>query len=177
MTPTELSTADEFTFSDGSEYRVISSPAKPEREALVMEMVFQPDCLAPPPHVHPNSSDTFEVQEGMIEVRANGKWRPLDAGQSITAKPGQVHTFRNRAHDPVRVRNVHDPALSFERYLRTIDAVLRDQGFTKVTARAAIYLAMIEREHTETIRPAPALRLPMAMLAGLGRAMGLRLPN
>jgi hypothetical protein len=75
------------------------------------------------------------------------------------------------------VRNVHDPAHRFEHYLRQIDAVLREQGFTKVTPRAAVYLAMIDREHSETIRPAPALRAPMALLAALGRAMRLQLPE
>lgn len=169
--------ADRFTFTDGSEYTVLTRPSNPEREPLVMEMVFQPGCLAPPPHVHPSSSDTFEVLEGMIEVRANGKWHRVQAGQSITAKPGQVHTFRNRADAAARVRNVHDPAHSFESYLRHIEAVLREQGFTKVTPRAVLYLAMIERRHAKTIRPAPALRMPMTILAALGRVMGLRLPN
>ncbi|HWX75203.1 MAG TPA: hypothetical protein VNZ05_07850 [Solirubrobacteraceae bacterium] len=50
-----LTAAERFTFPDGSEYAVISSPANPEREPLVMEMVYQPRCLAPPPHVRPNA--------------------------------------------------------------------------------------------------------------------------
>jgi quercetin dioxygenase-like cupin family protein len=177
MTPTELTSADEFAFPEGSRYKVIAAPANPEHEPLVMEMVYQPRCLAPPPHVHPNASDTFEVLDGTIEVRANGRWHRLQAGESITARPGEVHTFRNRGQASVRVRNVHDPAHSFERYLRRIDAVLREKGFTKVTPRAVLYLAMIERAHAETIRPAPALRVPMAVLASLGRIMRLRLPG
>lgn len=63
--------AEQFTFPDGSQFRVVSSPENPGREPLVMEMVFPPGCLAPPPHVHPHGSDTFEVLEGAIEVRAN----------------------------------------------------------------------------------------------------------
>lgn len=172
-----LTTANKFTFPDGSEYAVISSPSDPEHEPLVMEMTYAPRCLAPPPHVHPDGSDTFEVLDGEIEVRAHGKWHRLKAGQAITAKPGEVHTFRNRGRASVRVRNVHDPAHRFEHYLRQIEAVLRQQGFTKVTPRAAIYLAMIDREHAETIRPAAALRAPMRILASLGRAMRIQLPD
>jgi quercetin dioxygenase-like cupin family protein len=172
-----LTQADTFTFSDGSQYTVVSSPANPELEPLVVEMVFQPDCLAPPPHVHPHASDTFEVLEGAIEVRASGKWQRLETGKRITAAPGAVHTFRNRGRAPVRVRNVHEPAYRFEHYLRCIDALLREQKFTKITPRAAIYLAMIDRAHAETIRPAPALKAPAAMLAALGAAMRVRIPE
>jgi quercetin dioxygenase-like cupin family protein len=172
-----LTTANQFTFSDGSEYVVISSPADPEHEPLVMEMTYVSHCLAPPPHVHPDGSDTFEVLEGEIEVRANGKWHLLEVGQSITAQPGEVHTFRNRGSLPVRVRNVHDPAHRFEHYLRQIEAVLREQRLTRLTPRAAMYLAMIDREHQETIRPAVPLRVPMSILAWLGRALQIRLPD
>jgi hypothetical protein len=94
-----LTATDTFTFSDGSQYTVISSPDDPNSVPLVMEMTLQPDCLAPPPHVHPHSSDTFEVLDGVIEVRA------------------------------------------------------------------------------DTIRPAPAPRPPMAILAALGRAMRVRVPQ
>ena len=69
-----LTSADKFTFPDGSEYAVISSPANPDSEPLVMEMVCQPECLAPSPHVHSSGSDTFEVLEGSsrCEPTANG---------------------------------------------------------------------------------------------------------
>jgi quercetin dioxygenase-like cupin family protein len=168
---------DSFVLPDGSRYTVVSSPANPQRQPLIMEMIYQPGCIAPPPHIHPNASDTFEVLEGAIEVRANGKWHRLETGQSITAEPGHVHTFRNRGPEPVHVRNIHAPAHGFERYIRRIDRLLAVHGFTKITPRAAIYLAMLDREHTDTQRPAPQLGAPMAILAALGRALRLQLPD
>jgi quercetin dioxygenase-like cupin family protein len=168
---------DQLVFPDGSEYTFIDSPADPGREPLVMEFLLKPGCLAPPPHVHPQAQETFEVLEGAFELQGAGKWQRLQAGESLTVEPGQVHTFRNREGAPVRVRNVHNPGHSFERYLRRIDALLSEHGFTKVTPRAAMHLSMLYREHDETIRPAPALRIPTRILATIGRALRMRLPE
>jgi len=40
LTATDLTPADDLTWLDGSRYAVISSPAHPESEPLVMEMVI-----------------------------------------------------------------------------------------------------------------------------------------
>jgi quercetin dioxygenase-like cupin family protein len=168
---------DRLLFPDGSEYTFVSSPADPSREPLVMEFLLQPHCLPPPPHFHPRAKETFEVLDGAFELRGSGTWHRLEAGQSLTIEPGEVHTFRNHESAPVRVRNVHDAAHGFEPYLRGIDALMRRHGFTKVTPRAAIYLATLQSKYHDTIRPAAALRLPSMLLATIGRALRLRLPD
>lgn len=170
--------AEPLVFPDGSTYRAISSPADPEREPLVMEFVLMPDCMAPPPHVHPSGQrETFEVVEGAFELRTGSKWHRLAAGESLTVESGEVHTFRNREGAPVRVRDVHDPAYSFERYIRRLHALVTEHGFKGVSPRAALYLSLLWREHRDTEVPAtPPQRAAVALLAGLGRALRLRLP-
>jgi hypothetical protein len=71
------------------------------------------------------------------------------------------------------VRNVHDPDGGFERYIRRIAALMRGHQFARVTPRAAVYLATLDQQHAETIRPAAPLRV----LATIGRAMKLKLPD
>jgi mannose-6-phosphate isomerase-like protein (cupin superfamily) len=170
--------AEALVFPDGSTYTVIGSPADPEREPLLMEFLLMPDCAAPPPHVHPGGQrETFEVVEGAFELRQGSDWHRLAAGESLTVKPGEVHTFRNREGAPVRVRDVHDPAHSFEPYIRRLHALVSEHGFTGVSPRAALYLSLLWREHRDTIVPATApQRVAMALLAAIGRALRLRLP-
>jgi quercetin dioxygenase-like cupin family protein len=168
---------DRLTMPDGSVYTFVDSPTDPEREPLVMEFLLQPDCIAPPPHVHPGSQrETFEVLEGEFELRKGRAWQRLEAGQSLTVEPGEVHTFRNRSGAPARVRDVHDPGHSFEPYLRELHALVTRHGFERVTPKAAVYLALLWREHADTIRPAnPPMGAAMGLLAGIGRALRLRL--
>jgi quercetin dioxygenase-like cupin family protein len=165
-------------FPDGSTYTVISSPADPERESLLMEFHLMPDCAAPPPHIHPGGQrETFEVTEGAFELRKGSDWHRVEAGQSLTVEPGEVHTFRNREHAPVRVRNVHDPGHSFEPYIRRLHALVSEHGFTGPSPKAMLYMSLLWSEHSDTIVPASApQRAAMAVLAGVGRALRLRLP-
>ena len=115
--------------------------------------------------------------EGAFELRRAGSWHRLAAGQSLTVAPGEAHTFRNHESAPARVRNVHDPAHSFERYLRRVHALINEHRFERISPRAALYLATLMREHADTIVPAGPLRLPAALLAGIGGALRLRLPD
>jgi quercetin dioxygenase-like cupin family protein len=170
--------ADRLAFPDGSVYTVVRPAADPRRDPLVMEFLLQPRCPAPPPHLHPGGQkETFEVLDGAFELRQGGSWQRLEAGQALTVEPGEIHTFRNHETAPVRVHNVHEPGHSFERYIRRVHAVATEHGFAKVTPRAALYLAALMREHSDTILPAAPLRLPIATLAATARALRLRLPD
>jgi quercetin dioxygenase-like cupin family protein len=169
---------DRLEMPDGTVYSVTSSASDPERDPVVMEFLLPPGCVAPPPHVHPGGQrETFEVLEGAFELRSGRDWQRLEAGQSLTVEPGTVHTFRNRAPGPARVRNVHDPAYSFERYIRRVHALATEHGFTRMSPRAALYLALLAREHGDTFVPAPPLRAPMTLLSYIARALRLRLPE
>ena len=77
--------SDRLSFPDGSEYVVVDSPPDPEHQPLVMEFLLQPQCQAPPPHIHPGAQrETFEVLDGAFELRRGRSWQRLDAGQSLT---------------------------------------------------------------------------------------------
>jgi quercetin dioxygenase-like cupin family protein len=170
--------SDRLVFPDGSEYTVLSSPADRDHEPLEMEFLLQPHCLAPPPHFHPGGQrETFEVLDGAFELRRGRTWHRLEAGGALTIEPGEVHTFRNHETAPARVHNVHAPAHSFERYIRRIHAIASGHGFSKVTPRAALYLAALMREHRDTIVPAAPLRVPIGLLASAAGVLRLRLPD
>lgn len=171
--------SDRLEMPDGTVFSVTRSPADPERESLEMEFVLPPGCLAPLPHVHPGGqSELFEVLEGSFELLKGRTWRQLEAGESLSVEPGEIHTFRNRSGATARVRNLHDPGHSFERYIRRLHTIVTEHGITGISPKAAVYLSLLWREHRDTIAPAHLpQRAGMALLATVGRALRLRLPD
>ena len=67
--------------------------------------------LGPQPHVHPRLTEEYEVLDGSLDVLLGSEWRALTASDAASVPPGTAHTFRVGA-GPVRVRNMHRPALT-----------------------------------------------------------------
>ncbi len=128
-------------------------------------------------HYHPHQEETYDVLEGALEVSLDGRWRHLHAGQSLTVPRGAVHGFRNSGTVPTRFINVHRPALGFQAHLETIDRLTR-AGKVRGTRdiRSLMYLSMSAVEHQPDIPVKPPYWV-VALLAGLGRRLGLRLPD
>jgi hypothetical protein len=137
-----------------------------------MELILPPGCIPPPPHVHPHSSETFEVLDGALELKCEGKWHRLTTGERLTIKPGQTHTLRNRERSCATYTN-QTAGMS----ATCAVWLMHEHQFAKVTPRAAVYLATLDQQHRETIRPAAPLRVPMRALATIGRVMKLKLPD
>lgn len=167
---------DALTFPDGSVYRFVERPEDPETGSLVMDFELRPDCVAPPPHVHPGGqTEVFECLEGWFELLVGREWRRLDAGQSLTVPPGTRHTFRNQSGAIVRIRNLHEPAHSFEVYLRRLHAIVTETGprSPKLIAK----FALLWRDHADTIAAAdPPLRLGLPLVAGAARLLRVTVP-
>jgi mannose-6-phosphate isomerase-like protein (cupin superfamily) len=71
-------------------------------------------CPGPPVHVHPIARESYAVIEGALDALLDGAWKTIRAGESATAPAGVAHTLRNSTSEPVRLVNVHGPALEFE---------------------------------------------------------------
>ena len=166
---------DTFTTYDGSEFTVLQRPSNPE-DALTMRFRFPSDCASPPPHVHPDTHETFAVEEGEFELLVGSDWRPVTAGESVSVPAGTRHTFRNRSGAPVVVHNVHEPHHDFEAYLRALAALTHElQATAPKTPKAAIRLARLWRRHADLIRPADVpLKIAMPVLNAIG---GLRMSS
>lgn len=171
---------DRLRMPDGSEYRVLARPSDPTTGALEMEFRLAPGCAAPPPHFHPRGQrEAFTVVEGSFELLIGREWQRLDPGDSREVAPGVRHTFRNESGAPATIHNIHEPAHSFERYLRRLHALAVETGATRATSpRMAIGLARLWEEHSDTIRPAdPPVRLGLRILAGVGRLARISPPD
>jgi mannose-6-phosphate isomerase-like protein (cupin superfamily) len=81
-----------------------------------MEWELPTNGWARQPHIHPRLTEEYELLDGSLDVSIGGEWRTLTAGEAASVPPGTIHTFRVGG-GPVRVRNVHRPALDFEPYI------------------------------------------------------------
>src|SRR5215208_656637 len=108
---------DRFEMVDGSVYEVLKTAA--DTDGTYVEMVFHqpPGAVPPPPHVHSELVEQYEVLEGRFDVMVDGVWSTLGPGQSASVPQGALHTFKNRSGSMVRVRNIHRPGGRFDQYI------------------------------------------------------------
>lgn len=170
---------DLLTFVDGSQFRITKAAADTNGGYLEMEWFLPPSTETPPKHIHPQQREDYEVLEGTFEVFVRDRWRIVDAGESASAPAGEVHTFRV-GDRPVRVRNVHAPALDFEDYFATESALMAGGKIRSYSSpRAALhYAALLHRYQHCMIMASPPLRALVSVLArpaqrlGFGRLQG-----
>jgi mannose-6-phosphate isomerase-like protein (cupin superfamily) len=137
-----------------------------------------PEMPGPPVHVHPTADESYEVIEGALDICVDGEWRTLRAGESATAPAGAPHTLRNATEEPVRIVNVHRPALQFESFFRELHALIRRGKIKHLPPkepRSAIYVAMLFSKYPEEIRVVKPPGGVFKTLALVGRALGFKL--
>ena len=156
---------------DGSVYIVRRATAETDGEFVEMEFVLPPGCVPPPPHVHRQQVEEYEVLDGQFEVVVDGQWRSLGPGDRASVPVGALHTFRNRSGGIVRVRNWHRPAMRFEDFIERTCTTLTAAGITrKRDPRAALYVSKIMLDFDDTLAPGRRReRLPMRALAQIAR--------
>jgi mannose-6-phosphate isomerase-like protein (cupin superfamily) len=139
---------------DGSVYIVRRPAVETDGASVEMEFVLPAGCVPPPPHVHPQQVEEYEVLEGRFDVVVEGKWRTLTPGESATVPIGALHTFRNRSGGVVRVRKWHRPAMRFEDFIERTCETLRVAGVKRTRdPRIFLYLSMVMLEFDETLVP------------------------
>jgi mannose-6-phosphate isomerase-like protein (cupin superfamily) len=132
----------------------------------------------PPVHVHPTADESYEVLEGALDVCIDGVWKTLRSGESATAMAGAPHTLRNATSEPVRIVNVHRPALQFESFFREMHALIGQGKIKRLPPkepRSAIYVAMLFSKYADEIRVVKPPNGVFKALAWAGKALGFKL--
>ena len=167
-------------FHPGMEMRweITRSTADTTGELFEATNWIGPEMPGPPLHVHPNADESYDVIEGALDICVDGEWRTLRAGESATAPAGVAHTLRNATKEPVRLVNIHRPALRFESFFREMQGLI-ERGKIKhlppKEPRSAIYVAMLFGKYPEEIRVVKPPSAVFKALAALGRALGFKL--
>jgi len=172
----------ELDFNPGMEMRweITRSGADTAGELFEATNWIGPGMAGPPVHVHPTADESYEVIEGALDVCVDGEWRTLRAGESATAPAGVPHTLRNATTEPVRIVNIHRPALQFEAMFREMQSLI-SQGKIKhlppKEPRSAIYVAMLFGKYPDEIRVVKPPSTVFKSLAFVGRALGFKLES
>jgi len=164
---------DRFAMPDGSVYLVRRPAAESGGAFVETEFVLPTGCVPPPPHVHRQGVEEYEVLEGSFEVVIDGVWRALGTGDRASVPLGALHTFRNRSGATVRVRNRHVPAMGFEDFIAAMHAALRAAGITRPRdPRIPLVLARVMLAHEDTLAAGRRReRVGLRALAAAGRLL------
>ena len=166
---------DRYEMPEGAGTYLLTRPtADTGGELVEFELIFPKGCFAPPPHIHSDQVEEYEVIEGVFDVIVDGERRSLSPGESASVPSHAVHTFANPS-GPVRVRNVHRPALGFEDFIERMYGVSQQRGIRSARSpRIRIYLSMLWRDYPDTLIAARARdRIAMALAARVGGLLGL----
>jgi quercetin dioxygenase-like cupin family protein len=145
---------DRFAMPDGSVYVVRRPAAESDGAFVEMEFVLPPTCVPPPPHVHRDGVEEYEVLEGSLEVVIDGVWRTLGVGDRASVPIGALHTFRNRSGALVRVRNHHRPAMGFEDFIAAMHRAVLAAGIRRPRdPRIPLVLSRVMLEFDATLAP------------------------
>jgi quercetin dioxygenase-like cupin family protein len=147
-------------------------------ELVRVETIVQPEGFVAAAHVHPAQTERFSVLEGTVEFRVGGETIRASAGDEVVVPPGTPHRFRNDGGEEARFLMEVRPALKFESLIETMFTLAADGKTGKHGLPGPFRLAVIAREHFDTVRlpfpPAPLQRAALAVGAPLGRALGYK---
>jgi mannose-6-phosphate isomerase-like protein (cupin superfamily) len=167
---------DTYTLPGGASFAIRTSAAATGGERVELEITLPPGAAGPPPHFHPRQEEQWSVLAGTLSVQVDGNWRDLREGESATVPAGHVHTLRNRTNQPVRVLDVHVPALDFQDYMVDLHRLTQEGKITNLRSpKSLVYLATILRDHRTTqLTASRAQRIAESALAGIGKLLRVR---
>jgi quercetin dioxygenase-like cupin family protein len=162
----------------GETITFIETAAETGGAYTLIEVVLAPGGGVPMAHVHPNQSETFEVVDGHLAMKAGRDRLLARPGDVVTVAPGQVHTFWNDRAYPVTFRCTVAPALGFERFIETMFALAADGKLNKRGMPSPLRLAAIANAAFDNSRapyiPAWLQKAGLSAGALLAKALGYR---
>ncbi len=154
----------------------LATSADTDGEAVVIEVIVQPNGFVAAAHVHPSQSERFAVKSGKLGMKVGGKNLALGPGDVATVEPGTPHRFWNAGEEPVRFVCEVRPALQFESLLETMFALAADGKTNRKGMSNLLRLAVIANAHFDTVRlpflPAWLQKAGLVFGAPLGRLAG-----
>jgi mannose-6-phosphate isomerase-like protein (cupin superfamily) len=159
-------------------WEITKSTADTQGQSFEAINVIAPGFDGPPLHIHPNAEESYHVIEGTLDVCVDGEWRKLGPGESATVSAGTPHTLKNPHLVEVRLRNVHKPALAFERFFRRMHTLVAEGKLTLPPRNfgSLVRISMLFVEHENEIKSAKPPHTVMRVLASIGQLLGYKLP-
>jgi quercetin dioxygenase-like cupin family protein len=162
----------------GMRWEITQSTEDTSGEVFESTNWLDPRMPGPPPHVHPNSEESFEVIEGSLDVFKDGGWTTLPPGGTASVAPGVAHTLRNGGDEPARIVTRIRPAGRSEAFFRDMGRLIHESKIKRLPPkepRSAIYAAMLFDRYPDEIRATGPLNGVFKALAFVGKALRFKL--
>ncbi len=99
----------------GDIYTFLATTEETDGAYFVLEG-WVPEGAGPPPHIHHDQVETFDIVEGQLEVMMGGEVREAKAGDFVHVSIGTAHSFLNRSQNPAKIVATFVPAGNAERF-------------------------------------------------------------
>lgn len=100
-------------------------------DVLRVEMWVEPGGGVSVSHLHPNQEERFEVLEGEVTFKVDGRKLTAAPGDRAIARPGVRHSFKNTGKEVAHVVAEAEPALELEGFLTEAAALAQAGAYTK----------------------------------------------
>jgi quercetin dioxygenase-like cupin family protein len=161
----------------GDTAKFLALPAYSAGE-LVVELTTVPGGQGPPPHIHPRSSESFEVLRGAIALEDAGRKLVLAAGETHVVTAGTPHRFSSYGDEPALTRVRFDKPGRMGEFLETFYELARagrtDAEGKPTILQIAVTCGALREDIRTVIAPWPLQLAMFAILGPVGRARGLR---
>jgi quercetin dioxygenase-like cupin family protein len=130
----------------------------------------------PPTHIHPTQHETYDVLEGEAEFVLDGRKQIVKQGEKIEIPPGTPHTFVNCTDNWLKMRDTHQPALTFEEMMRELHGLVHSgkiRGFGDL--KSLVYLSMLWVKHQELQRSIQPPFFVMRCMSVVGKLIGYKI--
>jgi mannose-6-phosphate isomerase-like protein (cupin superfamily) len=162
----------------GMRWEITRSTEDTSGEVFESTNWLDPRMPGPPPHVHPNSEESFDVIEGSLDVFKDGEWTTLQPGGTATVPEGAAHTLRNGSDEPAKIITRIRPAGRSEAFFRDMGRLIQEGKIKRLPPkepRSAIYAAMLFNQYPDEIRATGPLNGVFKTLALIGKALRFEL--
>jgi mannose-6-phosphate isomerase-like protein (cupin superfamily) len=162
----------------GMRWEITRSAEESSGEVFESTNWLDPLMAGPPPHVHPNAEESFEVIEGSLDVFKDGEWTTLRPGDTVSVPPGVAHTLRNGSDTSATIVTRVRPAGRSEAFFRHMHKLIREGKLKQLPPkdpRSAVYVAMLFSRYRDEIRATGALGPVFKTLSLIGRVFRLEL--
>jgi quercetin dioxygenase-like cupin family protein len=162
----------------GQELRFIRTSSDTNGELLEIESTYLTKSKEPLAHYHPFQEEWFEVLEGELSIRLDGRIVKLSMGDAIHIPKNQVHSMWNDSAHRTVVNWSTQPALRTEHFFENAYGLAEDGKVNKMGMPFFFQIVLLANEFSKEFRlskpPYFLQRILFTLLAPISRIMGYK---
>jgi mannose-6-phosphate isomerase-like protein (cupin superfamily) len=155
---------------------VVQSAVDRTQDPVIMIAEIGPGQSGPPAHIHLKQHETYEVLDGEAEFVLGNRRLQVKPGDQVEIPANTSHTFKNTGATWLKMRDTHQPALSFEEMMRELHGLVLSGNVTGFgDPKSLIHLSMLWVKHRDLQQSTQPPFFVMRVMAWIGRLLGYKL--